>query len=181
MSYLNWLWIFDDERQCLQLSTDDVLLDVSYRRRQLQQYLPEQEAFSMDDVEHFNRFQDYLEQYSSLSVSQQFQACLHATAALHFLKPSLPQSWHFQFADHEPWPEDHLSCALDSGLDCCDMLLLEQDERSSLCLLLDQSMRLSPTKTLNRYECIRVLNDRLQFSRMHPLERPFTRNWSSSA
>lgn len=179
MSYQNWCWTFNEERQCLNLMMDDVVLDVKYRRRLLQQHLPQREAFDLEDAERFSQFQDSLEEHSSLTVSQQFQTCLHAVAALHFLKPSLPQSWHFQFGDIEHWPAEVRCCVLDSGLDRCEFLLLEQDQRSSLCLLLDEQMRLSPTKTLSRYECIRVLNDRLQFSKTHSTDLR-SNHWSSA-
>lgn len=182
MSVANWQWLFDAKRQRLQLAMDDVTLDIRYPRRLLQMNLPEVSAFDVEDASHFNHIRDYLDSYSHFNVSEQLQACIHATAALHFMKPSLPQSWHFRFNELiEGWPTKHQACTLDSGLDCCEFLILEQDERTSLCLLLDAKMRLSPTKEMQQFECIRVLNDRLHESKSHPLPQQWSDDWSSLA
>lgn len=182
MSEANWQWLYDEKRQCLQLAMDDLVLDIGYPRRLLQLNLPARSAFDVDDASTFNCIRDYLEQHASLNVSEQFQACIHATAALRFMKPSLPQSWHFRFTELlEGWPDNHLACTLDSGLDSCEFLILEQDERTSLCLLLDTSMRLSPTKVVRQFECVRVLNDRLHESKSHPLPQQWRGHWSSLA
>lgn len=168
MSTASWQWQFNDNRQRLQLKMDEVVLDIGYKRRQLQQHLPAEEAFSIDDARVYNELRDYLESFSPLNVNQQLQAALHATAALHFGKPSLPQSWHFCFGDIEHWPQTHRACCLDSGLERGEFLLIDQNERSSLCLLLDESLRLSPMKNMQRFDTICVINDRLQESQRHP-------------
>lgn len=182
MSVIHWEWLFDTSRQTLQIAMDGVLLDISYPRRALQQNLPAQAAFDLEDANLFQRTRDYLEEHAPLGVNQQLQAAIHITAAARFLKPSMPQSWHFRFGDvFEPWPDTHMLCKLDSGLAAGDFLIVEQTERSSLCMLLDDNLRLSPTKELKRFECIRVINDRLQPSPHHPLPQRWQSDWSSLA
>lgn len=180
MSVVQWQWVFDEQRQCLQLEMDGLLLDLSFQRRVLQQNIPALASFDTDDATHYNRVKDYLEDRSTLSVSQQLQATLHATAALRFLKPSLPQSWHFRFSEViEQWPDTHLLCCLDSGIECADFLILAQDERTSLCMLLGQDMRLAPTKSIQQFDCIRVLNDRLHEHPEHPIAQQWSSDWRS--
>lgn len=182
MSEANWQWLFDSNRQCLQLAMGDLVLDICYPRRLLQLNLPACSSFDIEDADIFNRVRDYLELHASLNVSEQFQTAIHATAALRFMKPSLPQSWHFRFNELiDGWPDNHLACTLDSGLDSCEFLILEQDQRTSLCLLLDSRMRLSPTKVMRQFECVRVLNDRIHESKSHPLPQQWHGNWSSLA
>lgn len=182
MSVAKWQWIYDSKRQRLQLAVDDLMLDISCPRRLLQLNLPAQNSFDVDDADAFYRFRDYLESYVQLNVSEQFQASIHGVAALRFMKPALPQSWHFRFNQLlNDWPTSHLACTLDSGLDSCEFLIIEQDERTSLCLLLAPQMRLSPSKVMHQFECIRVLNDRLHESKSHPLPQQGWADWSSLA
>ena len=182
MSVANWQWFYDSERQLLKLAVDELVVDIDYPRAVLQTHLPDYSSFDINDADAFHRLHDYLESYSSLNMSEQFQACIHAVAALRFMKPALPQSWHFCFNQMlSEWPSEHLACTLDSGLDSCEFLIIEQGGRTSLCLLLAPSMRLSPTKVMRQYEVIRVLNDRLQESESHPLPQQRWSDWSSLA
>lgn len=178
----DWQWLYDSGREQLMLAMGTVSLELTFARRWMQLTIPESSAFDTEDATHFNRIRDYLNDYSPLSANDQLQATIHATAGLRFLKPTMPQSWHFRFADTlESWPQAHWLCRLDSGLDCCEFLIIEQDDRSSLCLLLNDSMRLSPTKKIRKFECIRVLNDRLHEHSAHPLPQHWQNDWSSLA
>lgn len=181
MSTAAWQWQFNSDRQRLQLKMDEVVLDIVYKRRQLQQHLPAVEDFSIDDARLFNELRDYLESFSPLNVNQQLQAALHGTAAIHFGKPSLPQSWHFCFGEIEYWPQAHRACCLDSGLERGEFLVIDQNERSTLCLLLDESLRLSPTKNMQRFDTICVVNDRLQESERHPFPPQQSQHYHSLA
>lgn len=182
MSVANWQWVYDSKCEKLQLAVDGLVVDIFCSRRLLQLNLPAQCSFDVADADAFYRLRDYLESYAQLNVSDQFQASIQGVAALHFMKPTLPQSWHFRFNQLlSDWPTNHLACTLDSGLDCCEFLIIEQDERTSLCLLLAPQMRLSSSKVMHQFECIRVLNDRLHESKNHPLPQQGLADWSSLA
>lgn len=166
-----WFWQFDKEHGQLELHMGEVHFAIAYKRRLLQQNLPSKRPFSISDARVYQDACDYLEDYSTLNVNEQLLAAIHVAAVSAFAKPAMPQSWYFQFGDIESWPGEHRACCLDSGLQQGEFLIVEQDERSSLCLLLDESMELSPAKKLRRFDIIKVLNDRLLESANHPFPR----------
>lgn len=177
-----WQWQFDHEKQHLKLDVGHCALEIAYARRYLQHTLPSVAPFDLTDAQRFNELKDYLEGLQLLAdANQQFVLLVHAVAALRFIKPQLPQSWYFRFSEVAEWPPSHRICVLDSGLERGEFLLLEQDQRSSLCLLLNPRMSLSPTKKLKQYEVIRVLNDRLEQSSAHPLPDGNDLSWLSPA
>lgn len=170
----NWQWrLLDTQILAIDLGKK-VTQSLSFKRSFLRDRLPEQVSFSMDDAEVFQNFSDYLDTYSALSTNEQFDIALHATALVRFGKLMLPQSWYFKFGsfgDSKAWPKDHLFCSLNSGTSQADFLIIEQDERCALCMLVDESFEVGGFKTMQRFEVTRVLNDRLQESQRHPIPR----------
>lgn len=168
----NWQWSFRDNQQLVIELDRNIFQHLRFKRSLLRDRLPETVSFSMDDASQFQRFSDYLDTYSAFSASEQFELALHACALVRFGKLMLPQSWYFKFGDFDdlhPWPTTHLFCALDSGLEQADFLIIEQDDRCSLCMLVDEQFSLDGIRTLQRFDVVRVLNDRLQVSLRHPL------------
>ncbi|WP_157981226.1 cell division protein ZapC domain-containing protein [Aliidiomarina iranensis] len=170
----NWQWrLLDSDELAIDLGKK-VTQTLSFKRSFLRDRLPQQVSFSMDDAETFQNFADYLDSYSALSSNEQFDIALHATALVRFGKLMLPQSWYFKFGNfggNEAWPDDYLFCSLNSGTAEADFLIIEKDERCSLCMLVDESFEVGGFKTMQRFEVTRVLNDRLQESQRHPIQR----------
>ncbi len=170
----NWQWRLLDS-QNLAIDLDKKLTqELMFKRSFLRDRLPDQVSFSMDDAAAFQNFSDYLDSYSALSANEQFKIALHATALVRFGKLMLPQSWYFKFGsfgDERAWPKDHLFCSLNSGTSQADFLIIEQDDRCSLCMLVDETFEVGGFKTMQRFEVTRVLNDRLQESQRHPILR----------
>ncbi|TRW49732.1 cell division protein ZapC [Aliidiomarina halalkaliphila] len=170
----NWQWRLQDSQTLVIELGKNLIHPLEFKRSFLRDRLPESVSFSMDDAAAFQRFSDYLEDHSTLPASEQFNIALHAAALVRFGKIMLPQSWYFQFgpfSEEKPWPQTHLFCSLISGPAQADFLVVEQDERCSLCLLVDESFELGGFKTMRRFEVTRVLNDRLQESLRHPMPR----------
>ncbi|RUO36484.1 cell division protein ZapC domain-containing protein [Aliidiomarina sanyensis] len=169
----DWQWRLDADCLVIELGRN-VTQRLRFKRTVLRDRLPDSVSFSMDDAATFQRYADYLDEHSALSTSQQFEIALHAAALVRFGKLMLPQSWYFQFgpfSTEHPWPQTHLFCALTSGSSQGDFLIIEQDERCSLCMLVDDRFELAGFRSMERFEVTRVLNDRLQESLRHPMPR----------
>lgn len=169
----SWQWCYDKEQDQLSIEMDGGLVQaLEYRRKHLRSDMPASADFSLEDAELFEKLQSYQEAYSPLSTSEQFLIALHGTAIRNAGKALMPQSWHFQTGVIEPWPEEHLFCALNSGFSKGCFLMIEQDERTALCLLVDSTFEVATTKVMRRYEVIRVLKDRLLSHEYHAVEKP---------
>lgn len=170
----HWQWRVDDNQTLTIELGKHISEPLSFKRNVLRDRLPESAAFSMDDAATFQRFADYLDTYSALSATEQFTVALHACALTRFGKLMLPQSWYFKFGilnGEQQWPSEALFCTLNSGTGSADFLIIEQDERCSLCMLVDESFEVGGFRTMQQFEVTRVLNDRLQESSRHPLSR----------
>lgn len=179
----NWHWSLNNNKALTIELGKNIAHTLKFKRSVLRDRLPESVAFSMDDAGQFQRFADYLDTYSSLSPTQQFEIALHATALVRFGKLMLPQSWHFKFGEFDEekqWPSEHLFCTLDSGFSQADFLIIEQDERCALCMLVDDSFDMNGLLSMQQFDVVRVLNDRLQPSQRHPLpiSRSHLQQWA---
>lgn len=157
----NWQWLVKD--QTIQTVLDGVITqDLELKPRQLRADLTDGElAADFEDLEHFNRFSDYLSDLDCFSEEQIRTAALHGSALLKFGKSLMPQSWYFQVSAYEP--EEHaMTCMLNSGFEQGNFLILERDSRSCLCMLLDETCEIDVSRELRQFEVIRVLNDRVQ-------------------
>lgn len=170
----HWQWrVLNDKTLVIDLGKN-ITHELSFKRSFLRDRLPANVSFSMDDAEAFQTFADYLDTHSVLSSTEQFNIAVHATALVRFGKIMLPQSWYFKFGPYgneKTWPKDHLFCALTSNNQHADFLIIEQDERCSLCMLVDESFEVGGFKTMKQFEVTRVLNDRLQESQRHPIPK----------
>jgi len=157
----NWQWLVED--QTIQTVFDGVVAHpLELKPRQLRADLTSGElAADFEDLEHFNRFSDYLSGLDYFSEEQIRMAALHGSALLKFGKPLMPQSWYFQVSAYEP--EEHaMTCMLNSGFEQGNFLILERDSRSCLCMLLGQNCEIDVSREMRQFEMIRVLNDRVQ-------------------
>ncbi|RTE87217.1 MULTISPECIES: cell division protein ZapC domain-containing protein [Gammaproteobacteria] len=169
----SWHWRYNKEQEELSIEMDGgVTQALEYRRKHLRPDMPESASFSMEDAELFSKLQNYQEDHSPLAASEQFLIALHGAAIKRAGKALMPQSWHFQTGVIEPWPEDHLFCALNSGFAKGCFLIIDQDDRTALCMLVDSSFEVASTKVMRRYEVIRVLKDRLLSHEYHAVEKP---------
>ncbi|CUS49012.1 MAG: cell division protein ZapC [Idiomarinaceae bacterium HL-53] len=167
----SWQWIYNEKQEQLAIEMDGGLTEkLQFRRKHLRPDMKSQSAFSLDDAELFSKIQQYLEQYCPLSSTEQLLFALHAVAFARFGRALMPQSWHFQTGVVEPWPAEYLFCSLNSGFAKGSFLMIEQDERTALCMLIDPSFEVASTKVMKRFEVIRVLKDRLLSHELHPVQ-----------
>lgn len=167
----DWLWRYNADSEQIEILMDGGLVQaLEYRKKHLRPDMPAECSFSMEDATFFASVMEYQEQYGLYSGTEQLLIALHATAMQRFGKPLMPQSWHFQTGIVEPWPKEHRFCTLNSGFAKGNFLIIESDdERTALCMLIDQSFEVATTKVMRRFEVIRVLQDRLLSCEHHPV------------
>ncbi|MCC5855076.1 MAG: cell division protein ZapC [Idiomarina sp.] len=177
----SWQWHYNQTEELLQIAVDGGLLhSLEYRKKHLRPDMPEEASFTMEDAEFFSSLLDYQENHSPYSTTEQLQVGFHGVAMRRFGKALMPQSWHFQTGVIEPWPQEHLFCTLNSGFAKGNFLIIDRDERTVLCMLIDASFEVATTKIMKRYEVIRVLQDRLLSSDLHPISQN-SDNWQKFA
>lgn len=165
-----WQWKFDSAQNQLHLLMDEGLMHtLHYQKKNLRPDMPAECSFSIEDAQLYIELLDYQASYSTYSATEQLLMALHGVAIQRFSKALMPQSWHFQTAITDTWPETHRFCSLNSGFAKGNFLLVSQDERTALCMLVDPSFEVTSTKTMKRFDVIRVQQDRLLSHEAHPL------------
>src|SRR5690554_3168593 len=121
-------------------------------------------AFTTDDAGQFQEFFDTLSAHHEFSPQLVLEAALNHTIYQRFGRPQMPQSWYFQTADDVPnYPLNIGSLVrLNSGLANVLCAICSIDGEFVECMVLADSFPLSDIKTLNQFDVIKVMPNRLQ-------------------
>lgn len=159
-----WAWQFDQDHNRLSIELGGGLVFMTpYGSKWL---IPDAclgGAFDVDDAHYYAAVINALAPCDTLSDPERVQAALNACAIRRFAKPSMPKSWFF--AENPQGVEAATSPALVSlqtafGRGQC--LAIESFEsNSTLCMLLDGPLGLSDSQTLDCFQVVKVMNNRL--------------------
>lgn len=166
----NWQWRYNTANQELCAIIDNGLeQSLVFEKKHFRNDMPSLCDFTLDDANGHTKLLEYQEAQQGSSPSDYFLVALHGAAIARFGKALMPQSWHFQTNTHEHWPAEHLYCRLKSGFEEGSFIIVSQDERSCLCMLLDDSFEVGANKVMKRFDVVRVLNDRFFSHPQHPV------------
>ncbi|TCI03163.1 cell division protein ZapC [Corallincola luteus] len=158
-----WRWYFDEsaDRLCVALD-DDMHFKTHFRRKQLCPVALQSQPFSTDDAKEYHQILEVLLAYKLLPQPLLVQCALNAVAAKRFLLPMMPKSWFFTPGAAQLNVHNDLLVELQclSGA-VGQFLVLETTEQACLCMLLDDSIALSDSKSMQMFDCIKVMNDRV--------------------
>ncbi|MCQ8876841.1 cell division protein ZapC [Pseudoalteromonas shioyasakiensis] len=159
-----WKWIACPTQNRLLVDLDqDMQLCTPYKLRQLTDYVLAEPCFSLEDAAFYQQVYQYLDGFNLWQPAQLCQIALNATAAKFHLKPVLAKSWFFQpYTGVEPSVEAVIK--LQSRIQCGEFLIIDHSEDASLCICLSEHYQLDENLSLNQFEVIRVLNNRV-----HPI------------
>lgn len=158
----NWLWQFDIDASTLSLKLGDEF--------EFQPYLPVKKmvaikqpdmAFSLDDT---TIYYQLLEQLSDHDLPNAIKVhwILNAITAIRFHKPLMPQSWFYATQAQRYQPQQgELVELVGKAFHGAQYLVLEACEQTSLCMLIEREHFLSAQKTLQQFDVIKVMNDRV--------------------
>lgn len=166
----SWQWQYAESEDELRLDLDATMaFSTAYRKKHLTQEIFRDTQFSIEDA-HFYQFMcTQLQDLGHWSHAQMVQIALNATAVQRFFKPTMPKSWYFkanQMINFNPCKRlasfsVGRPCALYTEDNVGQFLLVECSDSASLCMLLDESLMLTESKSLNQFDMIKVMNDRL--------------------
>ncbi len=158
----SWFACHNTNRLLLDLGPE-MQFQTPFKIRQLTEHVLDNPDFSLEDAAFYKDVYQYLSGFTLWTPAQLCQIALNATAAKFHLKPVLAKSWFFApYQGSEPSVEAIVT--LRSGQDRGHFLIVDHDAQGSLCLYLENAFALDENLTLNQFEVIRVLNDRI-----HPL------------
>jgi cell division protein ZapC len=157
-----WQWLRCYERNRLLIDLGDELqLCTPYRLYQLTGDSESNPNFCIDDAEYYQNVFFYLQNFKVWTDAQCCQIALNATAAKFHLKPMLAKSWFFnEYTGNADRTEAIV--ALSSSVQTGEFFIVECDLETSLCISLNETFKLDEHLTLEPFQAIRVLNNRIQ-------------------
>ncbi|MCZ4336402.1 cell division protein ZapC [Shewanella colwelliana] len=163
MPQRDWQWIYNDTYGVLSVSLGlDMEFLTPYKSKAL---IPDALATMEFSVEHARFYIDFIERLGkSITVSDalKVQLSLNATAAHFMLKPQMPKSWYFDSSAVCVYSELAKVFQLRCQSVDVQVMVVESNIQSSLVMLLSPELALTDSKSLRQFDCIKVMNDRLQ-------------------
>ncbi len=159
----NWRWYFDSGQQRLMLDlADGMLFRSRYPMSMLTPDAFTESAFCVDDAALFFTYQEKCQRIT-IPQAEKAELILNALVANRFMKPLMPKSWHFASHSDEgfrPTTGDIVTVHLLDRDEDAILLVVEEGEKASLCLLAQSQLMLN-AKTLQLGDPIKIMHDRL--------------------
>ncbi|MFQ6371062.1 cell division protein ZapC [Shewanella sp. YIC-542] len=158
----NWQWKYNESHGVLGISLGSEFEFLTpYKPKTLIPDALGELEFSVEHARYYIELLDKLGKRLSLSDAHLVQLALNATAACFLQKPQMPKSWFFESSDVCVYSEAgklfNLKCRGERVL----VLVVETNLQASTVMLLDPQCMLSEVKSLQKFETIKVMHDRL--------------------
>ncbi|WP_411991256.1 cell division protein ZapC domain-containing protein [Agarivorans sp. DSG3-1] len=158
-----WHWVFDSNKGVMTLELGPNMLFVSKLcKKRCVQHAQEDSPFT---AEHTQLYYQFLEQLESFNWSDpiKVQICLNAVASAQFLKPLMPQSWFFKSiaTSSQNLLELGSLAVLQTEHSQTRCVVVEVSEQTYTLMAIEAGMVLDERKTLNQFEAIKVMQDRV--------------------
>lgn len=159
-----WHWVYDPEHSKLHIELADGLVHTApYKSSRLVPLHAMRAAFATEDAALFQSFYDALEQTGIVAAQTALEASLNYLIITRYGRPQMPQSWYFQTAQQVPDAiEVGQVVTLNSGLSEANCVVTACDGEFVECMVLAEAFSLSDIKTLQQYDVIKVMPNRLQ-------------------
>ncbi|MCL1144144.1 cell division protein ZapC [Shewanella gaetbuli] len=163
----DWHWEFNSRYQQLSISlSSEMEFLTPYKTKQLIPDALTRAEFSVEHAKFYIRLLEMLPKVLHISDAGIVQTALNATAAHFLLKPQMPKSWFFEASDECVFSDTgklfQINCNGKSAL----VLVVENSLQAATVMLLSQSCALTESKSLNQFDVIKVMHNRL-----HPLKK----------
>ena len=156
-----WNWYACPTNKCLMLDLgDEMEFCTPFKLRLLTDDVLENPHFSLRDADFYQQVSSYLASFELWNQAQICQIAINATAAKFYLKPVLAKSWFFKSYTGSV-PSTEAIILLQSKMVEGQFLIVDHTEQASLCLNLEKNYQLDENLSLQQFEVIRVLNDRI--------------------
>jgi cell division protein ZapC len=156
-----WKWIACPTLNRLLVDLNqEMRLCTPYKLRQLTDSVIHHSEFSLEDAAFYQQVYQYLDSFNLWKPAEICQIALNATAAKYHLKPVLAKSWFFDiYIGSEPSVEAIIK--LHSRQQSGEFLIIDHNNDASLCISLSEHFQLDENLSLNQFEVIKVLNNRV--------------------
>ncbi|UJF20926.1 cell division protein ZapC [Shewanella sp. OMA3-2] len=163
----DWHWEFSTRYQQLSVSLGSEMEFLTpYKTKQLIPDALGMMEFSVEHAKFYIRLLEILPKVLHISDAGIVQTALNATAAHFLLQPQMPKSWFFQASDECVYCDIgkifQLNC---NGVNVL-VLVVEDGLQAATVMLLSNHCVLSDVKSLNQFDIIKVIHNRL-----HPLRK----------
>lgn len=156
-----WKWLACAKNNRLLVDLDqDMQLCTPYKLRQLTDAVLQEPDFSLEDAAFYQQVYQYLETFSLWNPAELCQIALNATAVKFHLKPVLAKSWFFHDY-HGSQPSVEAVVKLCSQAQEGEFLIVDHTSEASVCINLSQHFQLDENLSLEQFEAIKVLNNRI--------------------
>ncbi|WP_025822188.1 cell division protein ZapC [Shewanella marina] len=165
MPQKDWLWTYNDTYDVLSVSLGNEMEFLTVYTSKL--LIPDAigtNEFSMEHAKFYIELLDKLPKYIRVSDAALVQIVLNATAGHFLLKPQMPKSWFFEHSQYLVYADIGKAFNLKTGLDSGLCIIIDSGLQASVIMLLSQSLQLTETKSMQQFDTIKVMHDRL-----HPL------------
>ena len=167
MPQKDWQWKYNDSYGVLGVSLgSEIEFLTSYKAKLLIPDALSSMEFNIAHAKFYMSLLDRLPKTLSLSDAAIVQIALNATAAHFMLTPQMPKSWFFSASDECVFCSTGKLFQLNCNGVGVLVLVVEDSLQAATVMLLSKSCALSDTKTLNQFDTIKVMHNRL-----HPLRK----------
>lgn len=163
MPQQDWQWSYNDTYNTLSVSLGSEMEFLTpYQNKLLIPDALSTMEFSMDQAKFYIAMLERLQKTLSLSDAALVQISLNATAAHFLLKPQMPKSWFFEASD------ECIYCEVGKVFELLTLkkervlvLVVENGLQAAQVMLLSPCCDLSEVKSMERFETIKVMHNRL--------------------
>lgn len=158
----DWKWNFCQRQNRLTLEMGEDMVFVSaFEKRHLVSDAFVSESISVEQTEDFALFYEKLDQQLPVPSDFIYQIALNCLVAKCFYKPLMPKSWFFNTAPTLSSALLAKVVKLESATEERHYVVVESNANASTLMLIEKSHGLNDVKTLNQFDLIKVMNDRL--------------------
>lgn len=157
----SWQWQVCHKQNRLLLDMNEQMqFCTPFKLRQLTEEALKCPQFTSEDAAFYQQVCEYLTSFALWSDAQVCQISLNATAVKHYLKPVLAKSWFFNVYSGSQ-PNREAIVQLQSTQQLGQFLIVDCDQSASTCICLEPEFALDENLSLQQFEVIKVLNDRV--------------------
>ncbi|WP_067654689.1 cell division protein ZapC domain-containing protein [Ferrimonas marina] len=158
----SWNWFYHQEEQKLAIALGQELVFVTpYGPKQLTPDSLDGQGFTASHADYYQSVLQELSRYLSVSEAALVQIALNLTAAHFFALPMMPKSWHFKSSDRIAYGRSGTVVELCTDTQRQSFVVVEAGDQSSLLMLLGPDCSLSNKRSMDQFDLIKVMNDRL--------------------
>ncbi|MGJ8679055.1 MAG: cell division protein ZapC domain-containing protein [Paraglaciecola sp.] len=156
----SWFWFTENSQLMLSMGSE-WQCTTAYGQKQIVDLPDSKELFNLRDTEWYLSMENSLQDSgTNLSDAQITHILINATAALRFHKPVSPKSWFLHQVEN--FGVHHKLARISNDLNSGVVLVLLDDGVLATCMLISNQLMLNETKVINKFELIKLANNRLE-------------------